>query len=289
MSRFSIAERITSSLVDISRELVAKGTGKVAFDASLLHDSDRFSMWAPFDVISKAGREGTDDTKIGIISGIATTEAPDADGDIIKSDGIDWSYFVGKSGSGARGLIIDEHPVGNHNVVGYPISIKTVDVEHDGALIKGTNVKAGLYLEDKRGRDIFEKSCIMRRAGGDRSYGFSIEGSVKPGGRRGKVVEKSTVKWLAITMAPKNPLSWWDPIAKSIMAATGLHEGAENDHTSMVMGVIMSKLQDDHSYDPAFLVEQLTIRLCKAYPQMTWGDAVKSLQQVLKMVSQTPA
>lgn len=279
MTDLRTSQQLARALVDVSRSLIAKGADKAGFDVTLLDDPDRFVHWAPFDVLSKSS--GND--KVGIINGIATTEAPDADGDIILTDGIDWTYFIGDGDNPGRGFILDEHPVGNHNLVGYPISIAPTQVEHRGSIYKGTNVKAGLYLEDKRGKSLYETGCMLRRAGGSRRLGFSIEGSVLPGGRRGKVVEKSQVKWLAITAAPKNELSWWEPVAKSIMAAAG-HTASStaqaDQHTTSVLAHVMKSLAGKPTSDE--LAEALLVRICKSRPDITWRQATGVLQQVLK-------
>lgn len=286
MTDLRTSQHLARALVDVSRSLIAKGSESAGFDTTLFDDLDRFTHWAPFDVLSKGG-EGGD--KIGYISGVATTEAPDADGDIILTAGIDWTYFIGDGFTKGKGFIIDEHPVGNHNLVGYPIAITPTEVQHRGVLYKGTNVKAGIYLEDPRGKQLFEKSCTMRRAGGERRLGFSIEGSVLPGGRRGKVVEKSQVKWLAITAAPKNELSWWEPVAKSIMAAAG-HGTAgptqTDQHLTAVLAQVMKSLSGDQTSDE--LAEALLMRICKAHPDLTWRQATDVLQQVLKTASMSP-
>lgn len=285
MNDYSPSLDLTRALVDVSRALIAKSAGKAGFDVSLLEDRDRFQTWAPFDVLSKGG-----DAKLGYIQGIATTEVPDADGDIILTKGIDWTYFVGDGITKGKGFIIDEHPVGSHNIVGHPTAVSDTQVEYNGAKVNAALVKGALYLEDKRGAALFEKACTMRRAGGDRRLGFSIEGSVKPGGRKGRVVEKSTVKWLAVTAAPKNELTWWEPMAKSILAASGIHVGdqtAVEQHTSRVIAYIMGNIATPQTADQ--MAEALALRICKAHPDMTWRESTAVLKRVLETVTQSPS
>jgi len=298
MIGLSTSQDMTRRLVDISRSIAASTDihKATAFDQSILTDVDRFERWIPFEVLAKSEATTSNGGKLGIIEGIATTEAPDSDGDIILTDGIDWSYFIGGESGKGRGFIIDEHPVGNHNIVGHPLSISKVEVPYNDGMVKGTKVRAALYLEDKRGKEIFEKACVMRRAGGDRSYGFSIEGSVKPGGRKGRVVEKSTVKWLAITAAPKNELSWWDPIAKSLVKALGGGDGVETEydrHVRLVLQTLATHstvgLTAASGSEPDFehVAERVTVNLCKANPQLSWGEATQALKRVLQGVTQS--
>lgn len=288
MMNLATSSDLVRALEDVSRAVIAKGSAKAGFDTSLFEDKDRFVTWAPFDVLSK-GDDKSGNSKLGYIQGIATTEAPDADGDVVITKGIDWSYFVGDNFSKGKGFLIDEHPVGNHNIVGHPISVTETQVPYNDTKINGAIVKGALYLEDKRGALLFEKACTLRRAGGDRRLGFSIEGSVKPGGRKGRIVEKSMVKWLAITAAPKNELSWWEPVAKSILAASGIQLGDQSQldrHTTQVIAHIMSNLATPQNPDQ--VAEALALRICKAHPDMSWREATSVLRRVLETVTQSP-
>lgn len=280
---------VTRSLVDESRRLAASAVGQdPGFDVSLLNDTDRFFRWAPFDLVKGSGAEND---KLGLIKGVATTEMPDDDGDIIKVDGIDWSYFVGDGTEPGRGFLLDEHPVGNHNIVGFPQSVSPTEVIAKGEVYKGANVAGALYLEKPRGLALYESARVMRRAGGQRRLGFSIEGSVAKGGRDGRVVTKSQVKWLAITAAPKNELTWWEPVAKSLLAAVGndaLVKGgsAQDRHITNVAALVLRTL---NRVDPvAELGDELCLHLMKAHPDMTWRDAVGVLHRSLSALSQSP-
>lgn len=53
-----------------------------------------FSTWTAIN-LSKADDENTDE-KLGFVSGIVSTENEDQAGEIIKQDGLDWSYFEEK-------------------------------------------------------------------------------------------------------------------------------------------------------------------------------------------------
>ena len=71
-----------------------------------------------------------------------------------------------------------------------------------------------LYLDDPLGKALWDKAHTMKKAGGERSLGFSIEGKVpKIGGRKGNKILKAKVHSVAISPVPKNPLTWWEPLA----------------------------------------------------------------------------
>lgn len=281
---------VTRSLVDASRSLVASASGgETGFDVSLLADTDRFFRWAPFDLV-KGGGASSD--ALGLIKGVATTEMPDADGDIIMADGIDWSYFIGEGDERGRGFLIDEHPVGNHNLVGFPTAVQPTEVVAKGEMWKGANVSGALYLENPRGRALYDTAQVMRRAGGQRQLGYSIEGSVVKGGRNGRVVTKSRVKWLAITAAPKNELTWWEPVAKSLLAAVGndaLVKGGPTPLDQHIANVAALVLRTLNREDPSeSLGDELCLHIMKAHPDMTWRDAVGVLHRSLAALDQSP-
>jgi hypothetical protein len=172
-----------------------------------LQQQDTFRCWVPFDLIEKGDEPNTG---LGHISGIASSETMDADGDVIVQAGIDWSLFTSK------GLLTYEHPFGVQNIVGEPRKVELTEVNG----VPATKVDAALYLTDPLGKSIHGKSSAMRKAGGNRRLGYSIEGHViKRNPDDPHKVEKSRVKTIAVTAFPKNDDSWFEPIAASLMAA----------------------------------------------------------------------
>jgi hypothetical protein len=172
----------------------------------MVTSSDIFRTFVPFEIVEKAGSK---DPLRGQIRGIATSEAVDADDEIILQDGLDWSYFK------SRGLITYEHPLGALNIVGHPTRVISTKVNG----LAATAIEGELYLEDPLGKQLWEKARTMKKAGGARSLGFSIEGKVLPGGRDGKKIRKAKVHSVAISPVPKNPDSWWEPLAASLSHA----------------------------------------------------------------------
>lgn len=187
-------------------------TGHTGAHAKLLVESqymnllhfDNFRTFVPFEVIKSGDTPETEN--LGKIRGVATSEKKDADDEIILQDGLDWSFFK------SRGVLTYEHPLGALNIVGHPTQV--TPTVRDGVAM--TEIEGVLYLDDPLGKALFEKATTMKKAGGDRSLGFSIEGKVPKGGRAGKIIQKAVVHSVAISPVPKNPDSWWEPLAASL-------------------------------------------------------------------------
>ena len=109
--------------------------------------ADYLHTWAPFDVVDKSGEDASPHR--GRISGLASSEAQDADGEIVVQKGLDWSWFLEK------GFISLEHPLGVGNIVGEPVSVQLVK---SGDNVAATRIEADLLLEDPNGRSIWEKA-----------------------------------------------------------------------------------------------------------------------------------
>lgn len=165
---------------------------------------DYFYTWQQFEPLEKAS-----DGKM-LIRGIVSSEAVDADGDIILQDGIDFSFFK------SRGHITEEHPLGNTNIVGEPVDISPTVVRG----VKATQIDAVLYSHVPRAVELWEQSVGMKKSGATRALGFSIEGkplqasranAVRGGRGARRIVERSWVHSSAISPVPKNPLTFWQP------------------------------------------------------------------------------
>lgn len=159
-----------------------------------------FTLWAEIDTVSKAGGNKSR----GIVRGIASSEAVDSDGEIILQKGIDWSWFLG------HGFISLEHPLGIDNIIGAPIKVEP-------AIVKGrpaTAITAELFLDDPVGRKVYQKAKLLKKCGTDRKLGFSIEGrAIK---RDNNTITKSKVISVAVSAVPKNPHTFFEPIAASM-------------------------------------------------------------------------
>lgn len=167
---------------------------------------DMFKAYVPFEIetVEKSG-----DRSLGRITGIASSETVDADQEVILQDGLEWDFFLRK------GTLTYEHPIGALNIVGEPISIERM--EHNG--VAATKIIGVLYLDDPLGKALWNKATTMKKAGGNRTLGFSVEGRVPPGARDGRTIKAARVHSVAISPVPKNPDSWWEPIQASMKRA----------------------------------------------------------------------
>jgi hypothetical protein len=154
---------------------------------------DDFCFWYPAEI--KKGEDG----KMWI-SGIASTEHEDLQGERIKQDGLELSYFL------KRGYFNDDHAKETGAKVGIPTEAV---VTKQGLWVKG------YLLTTERAKSIYELATALNKADSERKLGFSVEGKVL--GRDSKnprIITKAWIKDVAITASPINPNTFLD-IAKS--------------------------------------------------------------------------
>lgn len=267
-------------------QLVSFGGLSAGFDSSIFADDDRFQLWAParrlvLEGISKGSKTRP---KLGRIVGIATSETQDEDDDIIDQEGLEWDYFIGKGGTRGNGLIILEHPVGVMNTIGFPVSIKLTEItsELTGKLVKATEVTADLYLEDRWGKKVYRKGRVMQRAGGQRRPGFSIEGGVKE--RRGRRVTKGRVKWLAVTMAPRNHDSWWFPkVGDTVIQKSDVGYPMQGvPYEGAISPLVAQSLQGRSGLSR----DEAVMMIAKSWPQkLTWANAELVFDQFVNFLA----
>lgn len=149
-----------------------------------------FSAWTSID-LSKDDSTKTDD-KLGFVKGIVSSEIEDQAGDIIKQDGIDWSYFLDK------GYFNWEHQSGPENILGYPTKIIKGDAE--------TSVEGYLFLDRPKAKDAYDMAKILKDVQAPRSIGFSIEGQVIERDKANEnIITKAKILNVSVTAHPCNP------------------------------------------------------------------------------------
>lgn len=237
-----------------------------------LSQHQSFSLFAPFDIVEK-GSEEKDDNK-GRIQGVASTNAMDADGEVVHQDGIDWSFFMEK------GFISLEHPLGIGNIIGTPVEVSRKNISG----VDSTIIKADLFLDDPSGKAVFKKAKMLKSAGGDRRLGFSIEGRCLE--RRGNEILKAKVHSVAVSAVPKNPHSYFEPIMASMLAAAMSGVGYQTPSTGEGLGVLVPQsLQGVSSATADIPVRkmtdgELTAELLRKFPWMSWTQGEKILKTV---------
>ena len=194
---------------------------------------DTFSRWVPIqlgDELSKARDEEDETQSKAMIGGVCSTRDMDLEGEVIEQDGLDWSYFL------ANGWFNHEHQQGPSAVLGHPVKVEPIDDER-------TRVEGVLYLDKQLGRDIYETAQAMKKAGGDRSLGFSVEGQVllrDPSNK--KRVLKARVLNVAITAHPVNPHTNLELIARSLGASVGYQTPSIPDADASMSALVEQSL-----------------------------------------------
>jgi len=176
------------------------------------------------------GQDEDDAPSKAMIGGICSTRDMDLEGETIEQDGLEWDYFL------ANGWFNHEHQQGAGAVLGHPVKVEQVDDDR-------TRVEGVLYLDKRLGRDVYETAVAMKKAGGDRSLGFSVEGQVllrdplKP-----KRVLKARVLNVAITAMPINPHTNLELIARSMGASIGYQEPVIPDADAAMSALVQQSL-----------------------------------------------
>ena len=171
---------------------------------------DPFARWVPLTDIAKSTSTDEGGAEVAHIGGVCSTADLDLEGEAIVQDGLDWSYFL------KHGWFNYEHKQGPDAVLGHPTRVESVPDS------ESTRVEGVLYTGKQLGRDVLETADAMRRAGGERSLGFSVEGQIllrDP--TNPKRVLKARVLNVAITSCPVNPHTNLELLRRSMGASVG--------------------------------------------------------------------
>ena len=177
-----------------------------------------FEVWTPGLELCKAqtpqGRaKGDLGGERGYFEGIVSIQSPDIQKEVVVQDGIDWRYFL------KAGFFNYDHQdnKGVHELVGEPQGIYRTQVNG----VEATGVKGYLYLSQKRARDVWEFAESIKRAGGKRRLGLSVQGDVLS--QTGKTIRRCRVKHVAISYQPIHLSSTFTPVEKlkKSLAAAG--------------------------------------------------------------------
>ena len=156
-----------------------------------------FNFWMPID-ISKA--KESDDGKVRVIEGIASTPDVDLQNEKVVVKGIDYSYFL------KHGYFNWDHQKGPDNKVGEPWICKAVP--------EGLYVKGFLYKGKKVADALWEHiQSLKSNPQSNRKVGFSLEGKTLL--KKGQNILKCWIKDIAITTAPINYNTYLD-VVKSL-------------------------------------------------------------------------
>lgn len=185
-----------------------------------------FSAWTSID-LSKDDSTKTDD-KLGFVKGIVSSEIEDQAGDIIKQDGIDWTYFLDK------GYFNWEHQSGPENILGYPTKIIKGDAE--------TSVEGYLFLDRPKAKDAYDMAKILKDVQAPRSIGFSIEGQVIERDKANDhIITKAKILNVSVTAHPCNP------DAKLMVKALADMEETMRKKATTIEPTLLKNLEEDEA------------------------------------------
>lgn len=188
-----------------------------------------------------------------LVEGVVSSEALDADGEVVLQDGLDFGYFLEK------GWINNNHEQGAEGGIGVPLRVSK-EVLPNGR--KATRLVAEIF-DTAEGRKIWD---LAKASSGKRSLGFSIEGSiVSRQGEGGKTVAKARVRDAALTRHPKNPDATIQ-LVKSLTAATSeagynLPGPTDNPLVPQSLGDQTSVADRDPTLAPADAIRRLMEKL----------------------------
>ncbi|MGB9660658.1 MAG: hypothetical protein ACPL5F_01400 [Moorellaceae bacterium] len=166
-----------------------------------MQEQDRFRIWIP---LQKGGEETVKGQKVPIVQGIASTEDPDLQNEIVVQEGMDLTPLL------EEGYINWNHMPGPENIIGEPLEAR---------IQKGPSlwIKGFLYPHVERAKAVVKLLESQEIPVSNRRLGWSVEGRVVE--REGNRVVKSIVQHLAITHEPVNPYTWAE-LVKSMTTGT---------------------------------------------------------------------
>lgn len=165
----------------------------------------KFNFWIPIDdvQIEKSDKGDKDAYENMIISGVASDNSEDADGEVLEPSGFDISDFK------KHGLINLEHfPTRKQSPkawIGEPLDAKIKDNKF--------HIKAKLWKDSELAREAYDTMITMQNSGSNRKVGWSIEGNAtKRDPANDKRILKAKITNCALTFRPKNMNTFADII-----------------------------------------------------------------------------
>lgn len=158
-------------------------------------DIDLFKAYVPINKTASSDSEW-------YISGVASTNTKDWDGEIVDPSTLDITYLM------KQGKINYEHNNELDHIIGEPTDNTYIDKS-------GLHLEAMLYKNMPLAQDAWKLANAMEKSHAKRSLGFSIEGIGKRSADP-NVFSKVKVMNVAITANPANPDASWKTFKKSV-------------------------------------------------------------------------
>jgi hypothetical protein len=173
-----------------------------------------FRYFAPISFFEKSDAEEGQRRRF---AGIASTDTPDQEDEVVLQNGLEWNHFV------TKGWFNDNHSRKTGGVVGYPTGVKFFAEGTrlpDGSVAKSNlHWTEGYLLEGvPAADDIWNVGQALKKAGAGRQLGQSIEGKIlKRAGDKGEVIAQAKITNVAITHCPVNADTNLGFLAKSLI------------------------------------------------------------------------
>jgi hypothetical protein len=252
---------------------------------------ETFAVWAPVDVMEKAQNPNGGDSEpmIGRIGGIVSAQTVDQQNETLSQDGVDWSYFLSK------GWFNYEHEKGPDNVLGHPERVVNAEINGKPA----TRVEGVLYLAKAKARDVFETAQAMKKAGGARQLGFSVEGQVlERDPTDNKKIKKSRVLNVALTAHPVHPDARLEVLARSLtFEKSGGTVGYQYPSMANDGGSLSPLIPQSIEAMPAIAtygvsaykkktmsVQELAVVLSTTFPALNYGQALSMATEIARSI-----
>jgi len=230
---------------------------------------------------------GDEESLVGRIGGIISSESMDQQNEILSQDGVDWSYFLSK------GWFNYEHGSGPENVLGHPEAVSATTLDGKPA----TRVEGVLYLGKAKAKEIFETAQAMKKAGIDRKLGFSVEGQVvERDSQDKKKIRKSRVLNVAITAHPVHPDARLEILARSLVFDKGTvgYQSATMTHPGHALSPLLPQsiepIPSLATYGAAAFrrkrmsTEELALLLTSTFPGLDYARALSTAVEIARAV-----
>lgn len=225
-----------------------------------------YRFWLP---LSKSGEETIKGQRVHVIEGIASTEDPDLQNEIVVQKGMDFEPFL------EEGYLNWDHREGPENIIGEPLEAR---------IIEGPSlyVKGFLYPDVERAIAVSNLLKSQRLRKSNRKLGWSVEGRITE--RDSNRLKKSIVQHIAVTHQPVNTATWAE-LVKSMTTGNAAPLRMQNlDAGAITTALFEPCKRGCHNGEMRFkngikgAFDHLT--KCQGYSEKDVYDFLKSLHQL---------
>ena len=153
---------------------------------------DRFQFYVPVEIVKGRAKDGKDAMRI---SGVASTQDEDRDGEVMIPEGFDYTYLKD------HGFINYHHRKEPQFLIGEPTVVENK--------ANGLNIEGELYPDNEIAKETYKAIQRLGKYSKSRRFGWSIEGKViERDPLNAKRVTKAKITGVALTPMPVNPATF---------------------------------------------------------------------------------